>query len=288
MKTTTLCSTVVAAALLSTSLLSQQEPAALTFPQPSPAATITQRVGLTDIEIKYCRPSAKGRAIFGGLVPYGELWRTGANAATTISFSTDVKLEGQPVPAGAYSLFTIPDAKEWTVILNTVVEQSGTYEYDQSKDLLRVKVKPVALPAPVETFRIAIDELKGGAATLSLAWEQTAVPLKLDTDLVALLVPRIQAAMAGEGKKPYFQAAMFYYENGLDLKLATQWIEAAVQEQPDAVWMVYRKGLILAKAGDKPGALAAANRSLELAKQAGGSLGAEYTRLNEQLIASLK
>jgi len=288
MKTTVIASTVVAAALISTSLLSQQEPGALAFPAPSPAATINQRVGLTDIEIKYSRPSAKGRVIFGGLVPWGELWRTGANAATTIRFSTDVKLAGQPVPAGTYALFTIPDAKEWTVVLNTVAEQSGTYEYDQSKDLLRVKVKPVALPAPVETFRIAVDELRGGSALLTLAWEKTAVPVPIDTDLVALLVPQIQAAMTGEGKKPYFQAAMFYYENDLDLKLATEWIDAALKEQPDAVWMVYRKGLILAKAGDKPGALAAANRSLELAKKAGGALGEEYTRLSEELVAKLQ
>lgn len=278
----------VAAAPATPAAPAQQAAPALAFPAPSPAATVTQRVGLTDVEIKYSRPSAKGREIFGSLVPYGELWRTGANAATKITFSTDVKLNGQKVPAGSYSLFTIPDAKEWTVILNTVADQSGTSTYDQSKDLLRVKAATVALAAPVETFSIGVDDLKGDTAALTLAWAKTAVPLRIETDVVGQLVPKIQAAMAGEGKKPYYQAAMFYYDNNLDLKQASLWMAEAVKEQPDTVWMVHRQGLILAKAGDKAGALAAAKRSLELAEKAGGSMGAEYKRLNEQLIATLQ
>ena len=287
MKTTRHYATVLSAtALLASGLMAQEKPA-LAFPAPSPAATVTQRVGLTDIEIKYSRPSAKGRVIFGGLVPWGQTWRTGANAATTITVSTDIKLNGQAVPAGTYSLFTIPDQKEWTVILNTNPEQFGTYGYDASTDLLRLKAKPVALAEPLETFRIAIDEIRGSSATLTLAWEKTLVPLQIETDVVKLLVPQIEAAMKGEGKKPYFQAAMFYYENGLDLKLASQWIDEAVKEQPDAVWIVYRKGLILKKTGDKPGALAAANKALELAGKAEGDLKTEYTRLSQELIASL-
>jgi Protein of unknown function (DUF2911) len=290
MNTTFLRSSVVAvAALLLTPAVQAQEQPAITFPAPSPAATVKQRVGVTDIEIIYSRPGAKGRQIFGGLVPLGELWRTGANAATKISFSTDVKLGGQAVPAGTYALFTIPDAKEWTIILSKDAEQSGASEYDQAQDLLRVKVPVVALPAPLESFTIGVDEITASSAQLTLAWEKTAVRVPITIDVVGQLAPKIKAAMAGEGKKPYYQAAMFYYENDIDLAQATQWMEAAIKEQPEPpVWMVYRHGLILKKAGDKAGALAAAQKSLALAEKAGGDMGEEYKRLNEELIASLK
>lgn len=291
MKNSILCATLVAitASLLAPTLEARpaQTPA-LEFPQPSPAATVKQRVGITDVEITYSRPAVKGRKIFGGLVPYGELWRTGANAAPKITFSADVKFGGQAVPAGTYALFTIPDAAEWTVILNKVAEQSGTSTYDQKNDLLRVKAKPVALTTPVENFRIDLDQLSDVGGVLSIAWDKITVPVRIETNVVAVLVPKIQAAMAAEGKKPYYQAAMFYYENNIDLKQAAKWMEEANKERPDTVWMVHRHALILAKAGDKAGALAAANRSLELAAKIGGAQGAEYKRLNEELIASLK
>jgi len=291
MKNTLLHATLFAAAALLSPALQAQQPAqpTLTFPQASPAATVSQRVGLTDIEIHYSRPGAKGRVIFGGLVPFGEVWRTGANAATTISFSTDVKLGGQAVPAGTYALFTIPDAREWTIILNKVADQFGAFSYDAAQDLLRVKAPVVALPAPLESFTIGVDELGVHSAMLTLAWEKTAVRVPIEIDLAAQMVPKIKAAMAGEGPKPYLQAAMFYYDNDLDLAQATQWMEAAIKEQPEPpTWMVYRHALILKKAGDKTGALASAKWSLELADKAGGELGAEYKRLNEELIASLK
>ena len=258
------------------------------FPQASPAASVKQRIGLTDVEIAYSRPSARGRKIMGGLVPYGEVWRTGANAATKITLSTDVGIEGKLVPAGSYALFTIPGETEWTVIVNKVVGQWGSYDYDEKNDEVRVKVKPVAMPEFMETMTIDVANVRDDSAVLTIAWEKTRVPIKLETDLVAVLVPQIKAAMAGTGKKPYFAAAMFYYEHDLDLKEAIGWIDQAIKEQPDAVWMVYRRGLILEKMGDKKGALAAGQASLEMAKKAGGSLGAEYTRLSEALIAKVK
>ncbi|MFN0008913.1 MAG: DUF2911 domain-containing protein [Planctomycetota bacterium] len=269
-------------------LAAPRQDSGLEFPQPSPGATLKQRVGLTDFEIAYSRPSVKGRKIFGGLVPFGEVWRTGANAATKLTFSTDVGFEGQLVPAGSYALVTIPGEKEWTVILSKVTGEWGAYAYDEKNDQLRVKVKPVALPELVETMTIDLGALRDDAATLTIAWEKTRVPVKLETDLVESLKEKIATAMAGDGKKPYFQAAMFYYEHDLDLKQALAWIDEAIKEKPDAVWMVYRKGLIQAKAGDKKGALASAQAALEMAKKAGGSLGAEYTRLSESLIASVK
>ncbi|MBL8863481.1 MAG: DUF2911 domain-containing protein [Planctomycetes bacterium] len=279
----------IASAALAPSLLARtpQTPP-LEFPQASPAATLKQRIGLTDVEITYSRPAKRGRPLFGALVPYGELWRTGANAATKISFSTDVKWNGVRVPAGSYALFTIPDRTEWTVILNKVPDQSGTSTYDEAQDLNRVQVKPTVLSTPVENFRIDVDRIVGGSGVLSLAWDTTSVSVTIDTDVVALLLPKIQAAMAAEGKKPWYQAAWFYYENDLDPKQAAAWMAEAVKERPDTVWMVHRQALILKKAGDLAGARAAAQRSLELAAKAGGALGAEYKRLNEELLASLK
>lgn len=279
---------ILAAALFATRLHAQ-EAKKLEFPQPSPPASVAERVGVTGVSIEYSRPSMRERKIFGGLVPFGQVWRTGANAATKITFGTDVKFGGAAVPAGSYALFTIPGEAEWTVILSKVVEgQWGSYAYNPKDDQARVTVKPVALAEPVETMTIGLQDMHAGKANLVIAWERTKVAVEMDTELVAKLKPRIEAAMAGGGEKPYFAAAMFYYENDLDMALAKQWIEAAAEQQPDAVWIVYRKGLILKKAGDSEGAMAAAKQALELAAKADGELKAEYTRLSENLIASLK
>ncbi|MBL8858386.1 MAG: DUF2911 domain-containing protein [Planctomycetes bacterium] len=260
----------------------------LEFPQASPAASFKQRVGTTDVEVEYSRPSVKGRKIFGGLVPFGEVWRTGANAATKVTFSTDLKFGGQAIPAGTYALVTIPGATEWTVILNKATDGWGSYAYDQKNDLVRVTAKPVALQDMVETLTIGTHELRDESALLTIDWDKTRVAVKLELDLVKTLVPEIKAAMSAEGKKPYLAAAMFYYEHDLDLKQALTWIDAALAEQPDGLWIVYRKGLILAKLGDKEGALAAARQSLAMAEKKGGSLGDEYKRLNQALIARLQ
>jgi len=258
------------------------------FPAASPVSKIEQRVGVTDVEIVYARPSAKGRKVFGELVPFGEVWRTGANNATSITFSTPVKFGGTDVPAGKYALFTIPAAGEWTVILSKVTEQWGSYQYDKKDDQARAIVKPIALTDAVETFEIGIGDLRDTSATLVLTWEKTRVPVKIEVDVKSVLVPQIEAAMAGSGKKPYLSAAMFYYEHDLDLKQALTWMDAGLAEQPEAFWMTYRKGLILAKMGDKKGAIAAAEASLALAQKAEGGIKAEYVRLNEALIAKLK
>jgi hypothetical protein len=280
---------LVSGAAFFTSVLYAQETKKIEFPQPSPSASVKEKVGVTAVSIDYSRPSARERKIFGGLVPYGAVWRTGANAATKITFGTDVKLGGAAVPAGSYALFTIPGEAEWTVILSKVVDgQWGSYSYDKKDDQARVMVKPIAMAEPMETMTISVQDLHAGKANLVIAWEKTKVPVEIDTDVVAKLKPQIEAAMVGSGEKPYFAAAMFYYENDLDMALAKTWIEAAVKEKPDAVWMVYRKGLILKKAGDKDGAMAAAKQALALASKQEGELKAEYTRLSEGLIASLK
>lgn len=281
---------VIAGSALVAGLFAQAPAPKINFPDASPAASLKQRVGITDVEVGYSRPGMKGRTIFGGLVPYGEVWRTGANTATKITFSTDVKLNGTAIPAGTYELFTIPGKTEWTVIIHKNMSQWGAYAYDQKNDVARFTTRPATLNNPVETLSIGLSDLRNDSATLYLSWEKTRVPVKLEVDVVGTLVPQIEAVMASaEAKKPYFPAAMFYYENNLDLKKAAVWIDAAIAQRPDAYFMIYRKGLILAKAGDKAGALAAANQSLAMAKQDKTPLlRDEYVRLNEALIASLR
>jgi hypothetical protein len=263
----------------------------LEFPAASPGATIKQRVGITDIEVVYSRPSMRERRIFGGLVPYGEVWRTGANSATRISFSTPVKVQGAALEAGTYEFYTIPGQSEWMLIFQKLPENAswGAYAYDPKRDTARVTAKPEALAAPVETFTIGLNDLRDTSATLNLFWENTRVPAKIEIDTVGMLKPQIEAVMASDAaKKPYFAAAMFYYENNVDLQKAAEWIDAAVKEQPDAFWMIYRQGLILEKAGDKAGAIAAAKQSLELTAKQSGQIKDEYTRLNNALLARLK
>jgi hypothetical protein len=260
---------------------------AVRFPSASPTATVKQRVGLTDIEIIYSRPGMKGRQIFGGLVPYGEVWRTGANASTRISFSTAVKLNGAEIPAGKYALYTIPGEKEWTVIIYKDASLNGATGYSPTNDLVRFKAAPVKLAEPVETFTIDLNDLRDDSATLKLLWEKTCVPVKLELDVVGVLVPQIEAAMAASGtNKPYYPAAMFYYDHGQDLQKARQWIDAAVAQR-EAFYTVHLQAKILAKLGDKEGAIAAAKRSSELALKAEGP-GSGYIKLNADLISSLK
>lgn len=284
----------IAGSVLATGLFAQAPAPKLAFPDASPAATIKQRVGLTDIEISYNRPSMKGRMVFGGLVPYGEVWRTGANTATKMTFSTAVKLNGTAVPAGTYEVFTIPGKKDWTIIVQAVKDKAqwGSYAYDQKNDTARFTAKPVKFPYATESFAFSFNELRDTSAVLSLFWEKVRVPIKVEVDVVGQLVPQIEAVMASaEPKKPYFSAAMFFYDNDLDLKKAAAWMDAAIAERPNQMWMIYRKGLILAKMGDKAGARAAAQQSLDLVKsddKAPAALKEEYTRLNNALLASLK
>jgi hypothetical protein len=255
------------------------------FPVASPPCTIKQRVGLTDIEVVYSRPGVKGREIFGGLVPYGEVWRTGANTATKISFSTPVKLNGTEIPAGSYALFTIPGETEWTVILNKGVGQWGAFQYDEKADVARIKVTPTKLAEHVETFTIEFNRIRDESANMDLIWDTTVVPIRLELDVASKLVPQIEAAMAAPGgQKPYYQSALFYYDHGLDLQKAKQWVEAAIAQRP-AHYVVYLQAEILAKLGDKEGAIAAAKRSKELAIKANDK---GYVKLNDNLISSLQ
>lgn len=193
------------------------------------------------------------------------------------------------MPAGNYELFTIPGEQEWTVIIHQNKKEWGAYAYDPKDDVARIAAKPVALAEPVESFTIGFNDLRDESATLNLAWEKTRVPVKLEVDVMSIVLPQIDAAMASASpKKPYFQAALFYLDHNLDLTKAAEWMNAALAAQPDAFWAHYHHARLLAKLGDKAGATTAAQHSIELAKKAGGAVADEYTRLNESLLASLK
>ena len=278
-----LSSLVLASGLVFTCGLLAQTPK-VDFPAASPACTLKQHVGLTDIEIVYSRPGVKGRPIFDGLVPYGQVWRTGANNATKITFSTPVKLNGAEIPAGTYALFTIPGETEWTIIISKDTTAS-IFNYNQTNDLVRVKATPVKLSQTIETFTIEFTDIRDESATLNLLWEKTLVPVKIEIELTGKLVPQIEAVMsAAEGRKPYYQAALFYYDHGQDLQKASKWIDAAIADR-ETYYIVHLKAKILAKLGDKEGAIVAAKRSTELAIKAKDT---GYVKLNEDLISSLK
>jgi hypothetical protein len=259
------------------------------FPAQSPASTVTQDVGLTKIEVVYSRPGVKGRKIFGGTEAFGRVWRTGANTATKITFSTPVTFGGAAVPAGSYALYTIPGENEWTLILNKVTGQWGAYQYDAKNDLARVTAKPTALLQLVETFTIDINDIRDQSATLNLVWEKTRVAVKIEVDVASTLKPQIEAFMAAGGKisaGQYYNAAVFYYENGGDLQQARTWIEAATSNAKPAFYMVHWKAKILARLGDAAGARLAAEKSKELAVAAEGPQS-PFVKMNNDLIAGL-
>jgi hypothetical protein len=264
----------------------------VSFPAASPICTIKQRIGLTEVEVVYSRPGIKDRTIFGGIVPYGRVWRTGANMATRITFSTPVKLEGNDIPAGAYSLFTIPGTTEWTIIINKQANQWGAFEYNSNDDIVRFNVKPVTLDdTTVETFMIEFDQVRDDSAVLMLVWDKTVVPVRLKVEVVRKLVPQIEAAMAAPGKKSdgfYFQAAAFYYDHDLDLNKALGWVNAGLADNPRIAFeMLHLKAQILAKQGDKAGAIAAAKQSTDLAVKSEGP-GSSFIWMNQELISNLQ
>ncbi|WP_221031789.1 DUF2911 domain-containing protein [Actomonas aquatica] len=280
---TTLCAGLIAGGVVA-------QPNRIDFPAASPAAELRQRVGLTEFEIVYSRPSVKGRTIFGELQPYGEVWRTGANAATRITFDTPIIFGGQAVPAGTYGLFSIPGKEEWVVILNRVAEQWGAFNYDPTEDVVRVTVPATELTEPVETFAIWFNDLRDERATLNFTWEHTKVAVPIQVDVKEKLVPQIEAVMSsGQQQRDYiyFQAAGFYYDHDLDLQKAAKWIDLALKQTPNAFWMLHLKAKIHAKLGNKAEAIAAAEASTRLAVAQEGA-GSGYKVMNDALLAELQ
>jgi Protein of unknown function (DUF2911) len=250
-------------------------------PQPSPVSKISQAVGLTDISIEYSRPSAKARKVFGGLVPFNELWRTGANASTKLTFSENVKIAGNDLPKGTYALYTIPSEKEWTIVLHKNTTHWGTDEYKQEEDAFRFTVKPTSSASTVETFTMQLDNLKNNACDISLSWENTTVliPVLLNTD--EAMVSGIKRALDGPAAGDYYTAARYYHEENKDPKQALEWVIKSLEKGGDKFWILRLKALLQAKTGDFAGAITTAEKSTELAKKEGN---ADYQRMNDASI----
>jgi hypothetical protein len=257
--------------------------AQLKTPAPSTTQTIKQDFGLSSIEVTYSRPNMKGRKIFGDLVPYGKMWRTGANAATRIKFEDDVTVGGMPVKAGEYALYTIPNPDEWEIILNKSVN-SGVADYKQEEDVARFKIKPVTMPVPAETFTMQFMNVGASTAELNLRWDKTVVAIPIATDIDTKIMGQINDLM-NKDNRPYFQAAMYYSDNGKDLGQAIKWFDKALEQNPDGYWIYHQKAKTLAKMGKKDEAKQVAQKSMDIAREQKSD---DYVALNEKLLASLK
>ncbi|WP_235854067.1 DUF2911 domain-containing protein [Mucilaginibacter terrenus] len=257
------------------------------IPEASSTQTLIQDFGLGKITITYSRPNVKGRKIFGGINPYGQVWRTGANSATTITFSENVIVEGNKVPAGTYSLFSIPEEKEWTIILNKTAKQWGAYGYKQEDDLLRFKVKSIYLSEKRETFTLQFANCTTKSNDLYIVWDHTGVIIHMQTDDDAQITANIEKLMLNPdvNKRPYFNAIQYYYENDKDLNKAMTWALEAEKIEPKAPWYKLWKARIQLKMGDKAKAIATAQEGIKLAKATDDE---EYVRLNEAVITQAK
>jgi hypothetical protein len=253
-------------------------------PPPSSTQSLKQEFGLSTIELSYSRPNMKGRKIFGDLVPYNAVWRTGANNATTITFGNEVMIGGTKVPAGKYGLLTIPGATEWTVIISKQLDVTSPAAYKADQDVARLKITPIELPFAVESFMMFFDNVKANTADLWLMWEKTAIAIPIKSDIDTKIMAQIDNAM-NKDNKPYFQSAMYYMESGKDLNKANEWFDKAIAQNPSAYWIHYNKASCLAKLGKKSEATASANKSLELAK---ADKNDDYVALNNKLLATLK
>jgi hypothetical protein len=255
-------------------------------PAPSPKATVKQVVGLTDVEIEYSRPSMKGRTIFGDLVPFGKMWRTGANQNSMVSFSEDVVIAGKTLPKGKYALFTVPKADAWDVIFYTDTENWGTPEkWDDAKVAVRTSVKPEMLSRAVESFTIGVNNLDNNYGQLEISWEKTLVPIKFEVPTAKTAMASIQNTLSGTTAtaNDYFSAAQYLNQSNGDMKQALAYVNKAIEMHKDKPFYMYRqKSLIQAKLGDKKGAIETAKTSLAGAEKAGN---ADYVKMNKDSIA---
>lgn len=255
----------------------------LVTPQPSPTQSVKQNFGLSSIELSYSRPGVKERKVFGDLVPFGKVWRTGANSATTLTFGDDVIIGDKKIPAGKYGLLTIPEKDSWTIIITKQTDVTSPAAYKQDMDVVRVTAKTMKMENAMETFTIQFADIKPSSCELHLMWDKTAVALPIATDVESKVMAQIDNLM-NKDNKPYFTAAMYYMDNGKNLTQALQWFDKAVAAQPNAFWIQHQRANCLAKLGKKEEAKQAAEKSKALAAEAKND---DYVKLNEKLLAEL-
>jgi hypothetical protein len=255
-------------------------------PQPSPKTTVQQVVGLTDVTLDYSRPSAKGRTIFGDLVPFGKLWRTGANYNSLITFSDDVTIEGKVLPKGKYALFTVPKADTWEIIFYNNSDNWGTpEEFKETEVALRANAKPILTDRRVETFTLSIGNVTNDSAELEIAWEKTFVALKFEVPSKKVAMASIAKVLAGPTAGDYFSSAQYYYQANIDHNKALEFINKAISMvkpgEDVPFWHLRLKSLIQAKLGDKKGAIETAKLSLAGAQKEKND---DYVKMNNDSI----
>lgn len=262
--------------------LPQDSQAQIDMPKASPPATLETEVGLTDVTVKYSRPGLKGRdkQIFGGLIPYDAVWRTGANESTKVTFSGDVKVEGQDLAAGTYALYTIPGEDNWTVIFSNQLDLWGASGYKEEEDALRVSVQPVTLPYPEETFTIDFSNYQNEGAEMDIIWDYTRVPVSITTATDEKVMAQIEDKVQGN-YRTYYDAANYYLLTDRDLDKAEEWIDKAISLRPHYAFH-HLKAKILAAQGNTKEAIKAAETSKRLASENNNQ---DYVKMNESLIA---
>lgn len=277
-------SKLVSALFLFCFAFSQNQAQTLKTPAPSPYSSVKQDFGLSSIELSYSRPGKKGRSIFGDLVPYGQVWRTGANQATTINFGEEVNFGGVKVPAGKYGLLSIPGQSEWTIILTRQLDVTSPAAYKQDQDVARVTAAVQHLPFSVESFTMMIGDITANECSLGLLWDDVYVGVPISVDIDGKIMAQIDEAMKSD-KPPYFTAAMYYLDHNRDLTKALGWFNKAAEQSPNAYWILHQKANCLARLGKKAEAIETAKQSIEKAKAAQNS---DYVKLNEDLIRKLQ
>jgi Protein of unknown function (DUF2911) len=254
-------------------------------PQASPRQIVTQTVGLTDVEINYSRPSSKGRSVFGNLVPFGKLWRTGANENTTISFSEDVVIDGKTLPKGKYAIFTIPNIENWDIIFYKTTDNWGTPEaYSDADVVLKARVKAEVLSKKAETFTIGINGLDSNFAFLEIFWENSYVALKFEVPTQKTAMANIDKVLSGPSAGDYFSAAQYLFQSNSDITRAKSYVDKALEmnkEKEKPFWQLRLKSLIQAKQGDKKGAIETAKLSQSAAEIAKNQ---DYVKMNKDSI----
>ena len=249
-------------------------------PQPSPSSKIEQKVGLTDVTVEYSRPGVRGREVFGSLIPYGKMWRTGANKNTMISFSDDVVVDGQTLKAGSYAIFATPNETSWEVVFYSDTNNWGTpQKWDDSKVTAKTTIEASKMPMLVETFTITFDNLTSSSAELSFMWENTMAKVTFEVPTDAKVSKSIEKVMAGPSANDYFAAAVYNLSEEKNLDNAKEWMDKAMSmvKEP-AFWQLRQQSLLYAKMGDKKNAIATAKKSLEGAEKAGN---ADYVKMNK-------
>ena len=259
--------------------------AQINTPQPSPAASVSQKVGLADVSVSYSRPSLKGRKLFGGIREYGQVWRTGANQATKLTVSDEITISGTKIAAGEYAIMSIPTQNEWTVILSKDLKVNET-SYKQENDVARFMVKPTATAQKTETFTIDFSDVTSNSANLNIAWDNSKATLKLAADVDGKVMAQIKEKVldnANADLNDTYTAAVYYMENNKDLKQAVTWMNKAT-EKDAKFWQLHQKAKLQAKMKDYKAATATAKQSIELAKAAKND---DYVQMNEKLLAEM-